>query len=123
LSGAGTTKVENNYEFLDHFPLAGRSYYRLKQVDFDGVYSLSSIASVEFANNNITVWPNPSSGIFNMSATGGYIEVWNIQGIKILSAPLDRNETGIDISGQPAGVYVLKVYDSERVSVHRLVKK
>ncbi|MEJ0029882.1 MAG: T9SS type A sorting domain-containing protein [Bacteroidota bacterium] len=120
--GAGTTKQQINYEILDTRPLNGKSYYRLKQVDYDGNSSHSPIVSVDFTGH-IKVWPNPSAGVFNISSSDVYVEVWNTQGKKILSSMMDGSKTGIDISEQPAGVYVLKIYNSEGVSVHRLVKK
>jgi hypothetical protein len=44
---AGTNQsVVNNYQYLDLNPLAGASYYRLKQVDIDGKYSFSSIIQI-----------------------------------------------------------------------------
>ncbi len=44
--GAGTTTQRTEYNALDSRPLAGLSYYRLKQTDFDGKFSYSSIQSV-----------------------------------------------------------------------------
>jgi hypothetical protein len=121
--GAGTTNKENDYEFFDRHPSTGRSYYRLKQVDYDGKFSLSSIEAVDFMQDAMTIWPNPSTGVFNFTPTEGYIEVWNIQGKKILSSKTDTSQTGLDISEQPVGVYILKVYDAEGMHVYRLVKK
>jgi hypothetical protein len=121
--GAGTTDTKNNYEQLDVRPLKGASYYRLKQVDYNGNFSISNIVSIEFNRENIIVSPNPSSGVFNLSASDVYVEVWDIQGKKILSSQLDRSQTGIDLSDQPAGIYVLKIYNADGMSVHRLVRK
>lgn len=36
VDGAGTSSELNSYFGADHFPLAGTSYYRVKQTDFDG---------------------------------------------------------------------------------------
>jgi len=33
---AGESHTRLDYELIDHYPLIGRNYYRLKQVDFDG---------------------------------------------------------------------------------------
>ncbi len=51
LFGAGTTSTMHYYSFVDEEPLDGISYYRLKQVDFDGDYSYSSIKTVNHGNN------------------------------------------------------------------------
>lgn len=46
VTGQGTTAQQSNYELMDKRPFLGLSYYRLKQTDYDGDYSYSSIAAV-----------------------------------------------------------------------------
>lgn len=48
--GAGTTSIMHYYSFVDEEPLDGISYYRLKQIDFDGDYSYSSIKTINRKN-------------------------------------------------------------------------
>lgn len=36
INGNGTSKVRNNYQFIDSNPVAGTNYYKLEQVDFYG---------------------------------------------------------------------------------------
>jgi hypothetical protein len=62
-----TTKGSQNshgiisYSEIDFSPVIGKSYYRLKQIDYNGNYSYSSIAVVDFElNNEWIVFPNPS---------------------------------------------------------------
>ena len=43
--GAGTILEPRNYEYTDPYPAPGHNYYRLKQVDYDGSFSLSPIVS------------------------------------------------------------------------------
>ena len=45
--GAGTSVKSIFYDFIDENPLAGISYYRLKQTDFDGAYEYFDIRAVE----------------------------------------------------------------------------
>jgi hypothetical protein len=35
------------------------NYYRVKQVDYDGQYSYSNVASVEYRTDKVIVFPNP----------------------------------------------------------------
>jgi hypothetical protein len=60
--GAGTTSQETDYVFVDEQPLPGRSYYRLKQNDFNGDFEYSHIVSVVFGETNepFSVSPNPA---------------------------------------------------------------
>ncbi|MCB0838547.1 MAG: T9SS type A sorting domain-containing protein [Bacteroidetes bacterium] len=46
LSGAGTSQYTLHYSFVDHNPVPGVNYYRIKQVDFDGKFSFSQLLSV-----------------------------------------------------------------------------
>lgn len=60
VSGSGTSQTLNSYSYTDKDPLSGRSYYRLRQVDFDGVYKFSDILRVDMEGNiRLTAFPNP----------------------------------------------------------------
>lgn len=58
VDGHATTSVTKDYMFLDEKPVAGLSYYRLRQTDFDGTTERSRVAAVRFANpeHSVTVW-------------------------------------------------------------------
>src|SRR5690606_16419073 len=43
VAGAGNSTNLIDYEFTDRSPVTGRSYYRLRQVDYDGRSSVSDI--------------------------------------------------------------------------------
>jgi hypothetical protein len=61
--GAGTTAQLNSYSFTDEGPLAGINYYRLRQADYDGVFTYSPIISIyadATSNPSMTIFPNPS---------------------------------------------------------------
>ncbi|HEY1037948.1 MAG TPA: SBBP repeat-containing protein, partial [Bacteroidia bacterium] len=63
IKGANNSNVILNYDDVDENPYSGISYYRLKQTDFDGRYSYSSIAPVEIKKQEVAVslFPNPAS--------------------------------------------------------------
>ena len=78
VNGAGSSTKTLTYSTSDNEPLAGISYYRLKQVDYDGQFSYSEIVSVEIHNLNedfkFNAFPNPSNGSdlkFNLKAKRG----------------------------------------------------
>ena len=52
-----------SYSLTDEIPAEGRSYYRLKQTDFDGTYEYSDLRVVIVGEvmNELSVWPNPSN--------------------------------------------------------------
>jgi hypothetical protein len=68
LAGAGNSLSAREYVTSDEYPISGTSYYRLKQVDFDGTTSFSKVASVRIkgsAGSGLSVQsakPNPFQG-------------------------------------------------------------
>lgn len=65
VNGAGNSLNRKQYHFIDAQPLIGTSYYRLKQVDFDGSSSRSAMRSVQFEgiqDQELNVYPNPTQG-------------------------------------------------------------
>lgn len=56
---AGNSATILNYRFTDRKPASGTNYYRLKQVDFDGRFSYSSIKSVTTNWQNSVLKINP----------------------------------------------------------------
>lgn len=59
--GAGTSNQQIDYIEQDFTPLPGTSYYRLKQIDFNGDYSYSQIVAVKCAFwGELSVYPNPT---------------------------------------------------------------
>lgn len=63
LPGAGTSSTAQRYEVLDHHPVEGVSYYRLRQTDFDGKSTVSWLAAVEYIKPSelLSTYPNPVS--------------------------------------------------------------
>lgn len=62
LNGAGNSNVNIEYFEVDYSPYIGISYYRLKQTDYDGIYSFSNIVPVKFdnkINSGMSLFPNP----------------------------------------------------------------
>src|SRR5690606_477794 len=54
VEGAGYSKSILNYQTVDDRPLAGMSYYRLKQVDYDGRFTYSELVVIRNSNNEGT---------------------------------------------------------------------
>ena len=72
--GNGTTNKENKYLYVDEQPIIGRSYYRLKQTDFDNKYTYSKVVSVDVVPGlypTIRVHPNPvNEDVFYVNLEG-----------------------------------------------------
>ncbi len=65
IDGNGTSNEIISYSFIDEDPIFGKSFYRLKQVDFDGQFEYSNVVSIDnvFVGNRMQVnlFPNPTS--------------------------------------------------------------
>ncbi|MCB9281758.1 MAG: hypothetical protein H6562_22905 [Lewinellaceae bacterium] len=48
VEGAGDSDVPLNYRFEDDTPAFGLNYYRLRQVDFDGKFTIHKVVAVDF---------------------------------------------------------------------------
>ncbi|MEP4091103.1 T9SS type A sorting domain-containing protein [Reichenbachiella sp.] len=64
ISGTGNSNQIEEYSFVDEMPLSGLSYYRLKQVDFDGTSEIFNAIAIEYIPTSIaksSLYPNPTS--------------------------------------------------------------
>ena len=71
------------------------------------------ISSIEefSTKRQITLHPNPTTGVITVSGTTGSVQVFDLLGREIASPPkADRNDgIVIDLSSYPSGVYIVKV--------------
>lgn len=119
VNAAGTSLVLNEYITIDTSPLSGLSYYRLKQVDFNGDYSFSNIESVELnEGGSIKIIPNPFNEIFTLEFSSvksvKQITIYNSFGQIIKSIQIqdnNQNKITIDSSELPQGIYYLRTDD------------
>jgi hypothetical protein len=70
--GSVASNAQGTYSLLDSKPLNGANLYRLKIQDLNGTITYSNIVTIMYSNttgiaSNISVYPNPSSGLVNIS--------------------------------------------------------
>ncbi len=101
-----------NYEFYVRSDCGGGSYS-----DWEGPYSFETLSSVGISDitpGNIKIYPNPTSGVINVSdknQTIQQIEIIDIAGKKIFNSKnlLLGSNFEIDLTSQPSGIYSLKI--------------
>jgi len=59
VDGNGDSKENKTYNFTDQNPFS-TTYYRLKQIDYDGKFEYSRIISVKNDLSGISIYPNPA---------------------------------------------------------------
>ena len=121
IKGAGTSKEQHNYDFLD-YTSEQITYYRLKQIDFDGNYSYHPIIPVDRAKSKeIAISPNPVTNILYVDLNVSVAGVYSFSFINTLGASVEKsfvldkgnNRVEITVSGEFAdGFYVLRIADN-----------
>jgi hypothetical protein len=122
---AGTNNTHyTNYSFTDKNMLSGNNYYRLRQVDMDGVSKYSKVISLYNANKSaaskkaIQLYPNPAASIVNYTLNSAAsdratVQVYNMAGVLVLTQQQDlyagANQRTVAISTLKNGNYFLKV--------------
>lgn len=115
--GAINSAETLHYSYIDLRPLAGISYYRLKQTDLDGKFSYSKAISLTLddVHHNVRCYPNPATETVHiqLSEAGAIqrVSLSNSSGnLQVTSFKADKaGELIIDISSLPRGFYVLLV--------------
>jgi hypothetical protein len=135
VDGAGNSSQILDYEFRDYDLQEGICYYRLRQHDFDGRTTTSPIMYVirSAQSGGITsVYPVPSTGSVSFEyntvvETSIIVEVDASDGRlvqhKESNLGVGRNIVDIDLTGEPNGVYNIRVTDKNtgKVSVKRII--
>jgi hypothetical protein len=139
VDAAGNSNQTLYYDQVDENPYSPVTYYKLKQVDFDGQYTYSDIIAVARGNTAngaeiVNVYPNPANSEINIEIVSPFetyteIELVDIFGRTILSKghsmAKGRDVVVFDISPLATGVYFARVKfaGSGNSSVHRFVKQ
>jgi Secretion system C-terminal sorting domain/IPT/TIG domain len=85
--------------------------------------SFSNVAGISAKNAslNVSIAPNPSTGIFNITSPDKIDEV--IVSDKLGNVILNSSNSSIDLSNQPEGLYFLTIISGEKKSVQKLAKQ
>jgi hypothetical protein len=98
-------------------------------VNIDDFVITGVLSTDNFELNNVSVYPNPSEGVFNISLGDiepTSIEVYDLTGKIILSRKdlsIRNFETSINLSGASQGIYFVKINANNQNVVKRIIKK
>ena len=125
INGAGNSTQQLDYFHKDKKPYAGLSYYRLKQVDFDGTATYSDVRSVEISSSNsLNVFPNPviSGGEVSFDFETGdenvVVRIIDLAGKLVLDVNMLNNTLRVDL---PKGVYMVQVETKNEILNTKLI--
>ena len=80
---------------------------------------------------SVMVWPNPTSGTFTLSLDGfrneAEIEISTLEGKMVFKEFIKTGADGsfqktLDLSGEPDGIYLLRVIGRDEVRVSRIIR-
>ncbi|MEQ8576779.1 MAG: T9SS type A sorting domain-containing protein, partial [Fulvivirga sp.] len=129
IKGHGNSTNVNNYQFNQQISTGQGPYYRLKIIDFDGVYEYSDVIFVNngLPSSSIEVFPNPSVSETPITLScfecddSTLVEIFDISNNKVF-------EGRVDFINQPtlnphlsSGVYMIRISVKGEAAVKRLV--
>jgi hypothetical protein len=114
-SGQGDKASETNYQFMDSKKQA--AYYRLKDIDFDGIENWSPIifADCENESSQIEVYPNPATDYIKVIAPifeNTTLHIISLEGKVIKTMPLISNQTLVSVKDLASGMYMVEINNS-----------
>ncbi|TLV03888.1 T9SS type A sorting domain-containing protein [Dyadobacter luticola] len=126
IDGAGDSNTEKDYHFTDR-ELRTTSYYRLKQFDWIGSFSMSRIISVVPAFESITqfsVYPNPSPDgnvQIKLPERTSMVSLVDSKGINVMQQanPSKENTFKLPVSG----LYLLTVKTATEQKTIKIIRR
>lgn len=125
VNGSGNSVVTRNYERFDETPVDGVSFYRLKQVDIDGQFSISPVKAVTHSagKKNISVYPVPNYGntIFINGITDYrdyQLSILTQSGTTLFTASI--NSFTMNLPQISEGSYILRIYNRRTAQVQNI---
>ena len=117
VNGAGTTTSIQNYTFMDETPLSGINYYRLKQVDFDSLFTYSPVVNVVFDRKaGILLAPTPVQDqlrveLDEMLQEDANLQLFDFAGRLVKTGVLLAENTvfNVEVANLTPGNYVIRV--------------
>lgn len=109
VKGYGNTWDEQRYSFTDAAPFP-TTYYRLKQLDYDGTFTYSKIIAVKDRNQTAKVYPNPARGQLHIQSANRNqpYSIRNLQGFSVMESSVLPSKP-LDTGSLRNGTYLITV--------------
>ena len=123
VKAAGNSSTTKNYSAVDYETYSGTSFYRVKETDFNGDFSYSSMITVTGCNNdNIIIYGTDGGASININALedGQYnIEMYDLLGQKLVNeiknVAVGSNHIKFSPNDLASAIYVVKVYNDKNI--------
>ena len=111
--------VASSYQFVHFDPPVGSNYYRLKQIDLDGLFDLSEVRHVNIEQDKeaLSIYPNPAHDIVNISGISNpeSAYIFDTEGQLVKQYFVDR-AARIDLSELERGIYFLRMAGEDHIN-------
>lgn len=100
-----------NYSFLDARLSKGNNYYKIVQYDLDNAMNESKTVSLVSDNRGVSIFPNPSNGLINISSkqTITSVVVNDLNGTIVYSAEASDKGVALKLDHLKKGTYFVNV--------------
>lgn len=126
VTGAGNSYTTNNYSFTDNEFNNRNTYYKIKQIDFNGDFNFSKVIYVKGEIGEFEIYPNPSFGELNFEAKNeiNLIEIFDIAGKLIIRQEMFNEKNGAINLNVQQGIYLAKIhFDNGIIATHKIIIK
>jgi hypothetical protein len=125
---AGNSNTIKSYQETDFTNSNKNLFYKLKQVDFNGLFAYSKTILVKYnaqSDLSLEIKPNPNHGKFNLVFTGTLnpetkLKVYNSLGIEVWHFSPKMQEMECDLSFLKKGMYYIEMSDKNNSSTYKL---
>jgi hypothetical protein len=126
VAARGNTTSTSNYQFVDAQPFTPITYYRIKQVDKDRQFALSSIVSIRFNKENIVqVLPNPVGADRKIRIITGSNETMQFQLLNQIGSLVFQTKINgtqqIQLGNFPQGTYNYRIVSERETHTGQLL--
>lgn len=132
IPGQGNSFNVVEYEYHDHTPNYGVTYYRLSQTDYDGTeqyFDVITVDEVHHESYNFDIYPNPYTGledhitieVYAVPPGGFEIVVYNVFEQEVYVSSIERvGPTKIPVPKEK-GIYFVTLFNGDGEEVQKLV--
>jgi len=134
VKAAGNSNSVLTYSFTDKNDFKGTSYYRVREIDFNGDITSTKVVAVNGSGASsfkFKVIPNPNKGLFNVQivnpSKGNYeFRITDVLGQEVyyvasLSEEGSIYEKEINLSHLPSGVYLINVIGANDILMEKVI--
>lgn len=123
--GHGNSNTVREYSFKDYQQTEGVSYYRLRQVDYDGSWELFGPVAISHQShsNALTAYPNPAQELVTLGGltAGAQVMLTNSAGQVHKQFMAEGTGAVINVSSLQPGIYILRVTTGTQTDTKKIM--